>query len=300
MRFTKMHGIGNDYIFVDTAQETVEDPASLARAISDRHTGAGSDGLILIGPPTDSSCADARMRMFNADGSEAEMCGNGIRCVAKFVVDRGLSGENPLRIETGRGVLEVRWLVGCDGLVDDVEVDMGAPMLESAAMGVRWSGVDGTERIVARRWPGADLLAPFAVEPTATVVSMGNPHIIFWAKDVAAVPLESFGASIERHEFFPQRINVHIVEVQSPRELRMRTWERGSGITRACGTGASAVCVAGVLESRSDRAVVAHLPGGTLALRWDETSGRVLMRGAATHVFDGKWNQRTAGLLHGA
>ena len=317
MRFSKMHGIGNDYIYVDAVREDVIDPAALARAVSDRHTAIGGDGLILIGAPSVESKAHANMRIFNADGSEAQMCGNGIRCVTKFVVDRGICDENPLRIETGRGVLEMEWWVGSDGNVCDVEVDMGEPILGAAAIGVRWPGINGESQIVARPWTEAmwhdaivgmvdarsttgdtKWLKSCGVQPIATVVSMGNPHIIFWCDDVAKVPLESIGSAIERHAFFPERINVHFVQVLGRDELRMRTWERGSGITLACGTGASAVCVAGVLEGRGDRAVRIHLPGGELLLRWDESDGRVRMRGPAVHVFDGEWDEAKSRVMH--
>ncbi len=289
MRFAKMHGIGNDYIYVDAAAEHIDDAPALARAVSDRHTGIGGDGLILILPATQGSGAHARMRIFNADGSEAQMCGNGIRCVTKFVVDRGMSIENPLRIETARGVLEMRWWLGCDDRVSDVEVDMGAPLLSAHEIGLAWPEVAGAAQIVARNWPQTLHCDDARVESGATLVSMGNPHIVFWCGDVARVPIEVVGPAIERHRFFPQRINVHFVEVLSRTELRMRTWERGSGVTLACGTGASAVCVAGVLENRSDRAVRIHLPGGDLDLKWDAQDGRVRMRGPATHVFDGEF-----------
>ncbi len=311
-----MHGIGNDYIYVDSTAEKIDDPAALARAVSDRHTAIGGDGLILIGSPTSGTKAHASMRIFNADGSEAQMCGNGIRCVAKFVVDRGISAANPLRIETGRGVLETKWWTAPDGLVSEVEVDMGEPILGAAAVGAQWQGVKESDRIVARPWTDAmwcdalagvgipagipsaiDWLKSAGVEDVATVVSMGNPHIVFWCSDLAKVPLESIGVAIERHVFFPQRINVHFVQVLNRRELRMRTWERGSGITLACGTGASAVCVAGVLEGRSDRAVRIHLPGGELSLRWDELDERVRMRGSAVHVFDGEWDRAKVSVL---
>ncbi len=309
MRFSKMHGIGNDYVYVDVTTESIDDAPALARAVSDRHTGIGADGLILIGSATAGIDAHASMRIFNADGSEAQMCGNGIRCVAKFVVDRGLANENPLRIETRRGVLEAWWWLGDDGLVAEVEIDMGEPILDVAAIGVRWRGVD-SGRAVALPWTSsmwADALAArdaasdfewlrvAAIEPVATLVSMGNPHIVFWAKDISKVPLVSIGTAIEHHQFFPQRINVHFVQVIGRGELRMRTWERGSGITLACGTGASAVCVAGVLEGRSDRAVRIQLPGGDLQLRWVESDGRVRMRGSATHVFDGVWDLAKVG-----
>ncbi|MSR69620.1 MAG: diaminopimelate epimerase [Phycisphaerales bacterium] len=300
MRFSKMHGIGNDYIYVDGGQEVIEDAPTLARAVSDRHTGIGGDGLILILPASVGSGAHARMRIFNADGSEAQMCGNGIRCVTKFVIDRGISSENPLRIETGRGVLEMGWWVASDGLVNDVEVDMGAPILAAGAMGVCWPGSAADAQIVARAWPDAMPSQGAEIEQCATVISMGNPHIIFWCRDVSRVALEVVGPLIERHSYFPQRINVHFVEVLSRVELRMRTWERGSGVTLACGTGASAVCVAGVLEGRSERAVCIHLPGGDLSVRWDAQDGRVRMRGSATHVFDGEFTPQSARVLHAA
>lgn len=295
-----MHGIGNDYIYVDGRHEFVDDAPALARVVSDRNTGIGGDGLILILPASEGSGADSRMRIFNADGSEAQMCGNGIRCVTKFVIDRGISSANPLRIETGRGVLEMRWWVASDGQVNEVEVDMGAPILAAREIGLHWPAVEGSAQIVAQPWPDALHCEGAGVEQSATVVSMGNPHIVFWCRDVARVPLETIGPVIERHPFFPQRINVHFVEVISPTELRMRTWERGSGVTRACGTGASAVCVAGVLEGRTERSVSIHLPGGDLALRWNEQDGRVRMRGTATHVFDGELTQQRVRVLHGA
>jgi len=313
MRFTKMHGIGNDYIYVDSARETIDDPAAVARAISDRHRAIGGDGLILVGAPSPGINAHASMRIFNADGSEAQMCGNGIRCVTKFVVDRGLCSANPVRIETGRGVLEMQWWRGSDGLVDLVEVDMGAPILGAAEMGSRWPSAHDDARVVAAAWTETmwrdalvaagldariDWLKHAQVELVATLVSMGNPHIVFWCADVARVPLEIIGTAIERHAFFPKRINVHFVQVIGRGELRMRTWERGSGITLACGTGASAVCVAGVLEGRSDRAVLIHLPGGDLNLHWLESDGRVRMRGPAVHVYDGEWNQTKASVIH--
>ncbi|MSR29363.1 MAG: diaminopimelate epimerase [Phycisphaerales bacterium] len=304
MKFSKMHGIGNDYIYVDAARERVVDPPALARAISHRNRGIGGDGLILVTPVSEGSLAHVAMRMFNADGSEAEMCGNGIRCLTKFAVDRGLAQANPLRVETRRGILETKWTRGVDGAVAEVEVDLGEPILEAGSMGVAIQGVGTAQRIVGMEWTPdmwADALsgqstrvdpswlANAGVAPCASVVSMGNPHIVFWARDVGRVPLELVGGAIERHRFFPERINVHFVEVITRSEVRMRTWERGSGITQACGTGASAVCVAGVLEGRLDRTVLAHLPGGDLTLRWVEKDGHVRMIGPATHVFDGEW-----------
>ncbi len=288
MKFSKMHGLGNDYVYVDAAAEHVPDPAATARLVSDRHTGIGSDGLILVTKPAQGSGAHVGMRMFNADGSEAQMCGNGIRCVTKFAVDRGLASANPLRVETRAGTLEMRWTAGADGRVAEVEVDMGAPKIDEVA--AEWNA-DAWRDALARRSCvlGSGWIAETGLAPGATVVSMGNPHIVFWVKRVARVPLESVGPAIECHAKFPDRINVHCVEVISRGEVRMRTWERGSGITQACGTGACAVCVAGVAEDRTDRSLLAHLPGGDLHLRWDAGDGRVRMRGPATHVFDGEW-----------
>jgi len=311
IRFSKMHGLGNDYVYIDADAEHVQDPAALARAVSDRHTAIGGDGVILVARPSAGCAADARMRIFNADGSEAQMCGNGLRCVAKFVVDRGLSAANPLRVETGRGVLAVRWWRGVDGLVSEAEVDMGAPMLSAAQIGVRWTGVSSTDRLVGVRFDlpmWREAIAAHAarggtcsesdlawwnasrIEPTATLVSMGNPHIVFWCGDPEGVPLERIGAAIEHHAFFPQRINVHVAAVCARDHLRMRTWERGSGITRACGTGASAVLVAGVLEDRCERKADIDLPGGRLRIEWDCEGDAVRMRGPATHAFDGVWS----------
>ncbi len=276
MRFTKMHGIGNDYVYVSTFhQQMPDDPAKLAVAVSDRHTGIGGDGLILIMP---SEQADARMRMFNADGSEGEMCGNGIRCVAKYLHDHGLVRKSQISIETGRGVLTLDLEIA-RGKVERVRVNMGNPIFEPACIPTLLSGE-----------PPID--APISVdgrEFAATVVSMGNPHAVLYVDDVDAFPLEEVGPRIEKHEAFPKRVNVHIVQVIEPGEVRMRTWERGSGITLACGTGACAVCVAGVLTGRSGRKILAHLPGGDLELEWRDDRAPVLMTGPATEVFSGEW-----------
>jgi diaminopimelate epimerase len=292
MRFTKMHGIGNDYIYVDCiTNPPPRDPAALSKAISDRHFGVGSDGLILICP---SERADAGMRMFNADGSEAEMCGNGIRCVAKYVHDHGLSKNNPLKIETGRGVLTLE-LKFAAGNVREVTVDMGEPILEAEEIPTTLPGphvVDAPMPIDL--YEALDELLPeWEIEcgfsDGMTCVSMGNPHVMLFAADVSRVPLEDIGPMIENREEFPNRINVHFVQVHSPEEVTMRTWERGSGITLACGTGACAVCVAGVLTGRTGRALRAHLPGGDLTLSWSEKDNHVYMTGPATEVFEGVW-----------
>ncbi len=278
MHFTKMHGIGNDYVYISTFdQEAPADPAKLAVAVSDRHYGIGGDGLILI-MPSEQADADARMRMFNADGSEGEMCGNGIRCVAKYLYDHDIVRKDRVRIETGRGVLALDLEV--DGTqVRRVRVNMGAPILDSARIPTLLAGdppIDAMIQVDGRK---------FAV----TAVSMGNPHAVIYVDDVDAFPLEAIGPRIETHEAFPKRVNAHIVQVLGPAEVRMRTWERGSGITLACGTGACAVCVAGALTGRSGRTILAHLPGGDLELEWSGAHAPVFMTGPATEVFSGDW-----------
>jgi len=293
--FTKMHGLGNDYVYVDGFVHQVEDPAALARQVSDRHRGIGSDGLILVMPPEPDAGAHVRMRMFNADGSESEMCGNGVRCVCKFAIDRGLAGANPLRVQTGRGVLSLDWRLGPDDQVDSVRVDMGAPILPSARIPARVDGLDPAAAAVGHAGLARTLRDTVgdvgwgAIVPVATLVSMGNPHLVLWCPSVASIELEVIGPVLERHEAFPSRINVHVVEVIDPGQVRMRTWERGSGITQACGTGACAVAVAGVLEGRTRHAVQAALPGGMLSLEWSGGASSVFMTGPATTVFEGIW-----------
>jgi diaminopimelate epimerase len=298
MKFTKMHGIGNDYVYVNGFVERVADPAGVAQKISDRHFGVGGDGLILIVPP-DSKNADVRMRMFNADGSEAEMCGNGVRCVAKYAYEHGLSNRNPMRVETGRGVLSLS-LATQNGHVGSITVNMGEPILEPAKIPVDLSklspGLRPREFDIA--FNGAtdpDEEKPRLTETdeppvTATFVSMGNPHAVTYVSDVEAVNLNYIGPLIEHHVAFPRRVNAHFVQIILPTEVKMRTWERGSGITLACGTGACAVCVAGVLTGKTQRKILAHLPGGDLELEWRESDNCVYMSGPATEVFSGEWN----------
>lgn len=296
MRFTKMHGIGNDYVYVNGFVERVDDPAALAVRIADRHTGVGGDGLILVLPPEDGVDAHVRMRMFNADGSEAQMCGNGIRCVCKMAHDHGLSRANPMRIQTGRGVLTLHYVTNGRGEVEQVTVDMGEPILEPSRIPVRISDV---ERVVNHQtrglidWPQnvtnyENWLRDSGLDTRMTCVSMGNPHVVFYCKDVSAIPLTVVGPLIERHKVFPQRTNVHFVQTHTRGEVTMRTWERGSGVTLACGTGAAAVCVAGALTDHTDRAILAHLPGGDLTLDWADNN-HVHMTGPATEVFQGEW-----------
>jgi diaminopimelate epimerase len=278
MKFTKMHGIGNDYVYVNTFdQKAPGDPAALAVRISDRHFGVGSDGLILIGP---SERADARMRMFNADGSESEMCGNGVRCVAKYVFDHGIARKDRVTIETGRGVLSLE-ITAAGGKAEQVRVDMGPPILEAGRIPTTLPGNPPTN--VSVSVAGQTYLV--------TAVSMGNPHAVAFVGDVASVPLDSHGPLLENHPAFLRRVNVHFVQVLAPGEVRIRTWERGSGITLACGTGACAVCVAGVLVGRTERKILAHLPGGDLVLEWPSNDASVLMTGPATEVFSGVWEE---------
>jgi len=277
MRFTKMHGIGNDYVYVDGFDEPVADPAATARAVSDRHFGIGSDGLILILP---SDVADVRMRMFNADGSEGEMCGNGIRCVAKYAYDHGRSRANPMRVETLAGVKTIDLTLAEDGTVRGATVDMGEPILTPAEIPVDLEGDRAIEASIDVNGRGYAM----------TCVSMGNPHAVIFVDDTDAVDLAVDGAAIETHALFPARTNVHFVRVHDAGEVAMRTWERGSGATLACGTGAAAVCVAGALTGRTGRAVTAHLPGGDLALAWRDSDNHVMMTGPASEVFSGQWD----------
>src|SRR5947209_3359300 len=266
MRFTKMHGAGNDYIYVDCFRNPVpHDPAGLSRAISDRHFGVGSDGLILICP---SDKADARMRMFNADGSEAEMCGNGIRCVAKFLYDHGLVRKTAVAVETGRGVLNLDLEIQ-GGSVRQVRVDMGEPILEAARIPTTLPG-------------NPPINVPLAVGDNSfrvTCVSMGNPHCVTFVDTLTDGLVLGIGPRLETHPAFPRRTNTEFVQMNGPEDVTMRVWERGSGETLACGTGACAVAVAGVLSGRTRRRVVVHLRGGDLRLHWSETDNSAYMTG---------------------
>jgi diaminopimelate epimerase len=276
MRFTKMHGAGNDYVYVDCIRNPMpHDPAGLSRAISDRHFGVGSDGLILICP---SDRAEARMRMFNADGSEAEMCGNGIRCVAKYLYDHGIVRKSELTVETGRGVLRLELEIQ-GGAVRQVRVDMGEPILEA-------------ERIPTMLIGNPPLGVPLSVDDRTfkvTCVSMGNPHCITFVDTIDDALVLGVGPKIEKHAAFPRRINAEFVRVNSPDDVTVRVWERGSGETLACGTGACAVVVAAVLTERTQRRLLAHLPGGDLRLHWSETDNHVYLTGPAVEVFSGDW-----------
>jgi diaminopimelate epimerase len=292
MRFTKMHGIGNDYVYVNCFDEKIEDPVALALIISDRHRGVGGDGLILIAP---SKTADVRMRIFNADGSEAEMCGNGIRCVAKYAYEHKLAragggfsvpGQQSfpasLTIETGNGILTVGLIIEDNDKVQKVCVNMGRPILSPRDIPVNLPG----ERVVAQP------IEVLGQKLSMTCLSMGNPHAVFFCDDVSLIELEKLGPAIEKHSLFPNRINVHFVQINKPAEFTMRTWERGSGITMACGTGACAVCVAAALNGRQGRICTGHLPGGDLDLNWCEQDNCVYMTGPAEEVFEGIWPEK--------
>lgn len=275
MQFTKMHGAGNDYVYVNCFEEQLpDDIPALARVISDRHTGIGGDGLILICP---TERADARMRMFNADGSESEMCGNGIRCVAKYVYDHGIAQKPELAIETGRGILTLQ-VMAHNGCVEQVRVNMGSPILEAEQIPTKLQGTPPVK-------------APLEVAGRTlevTCISMGNPHCITFVDEVTDEWVHGIGPQIEVHPAFPNRVNAEFIKIVSPTEMIMRVWERGSGETQACGTGACAAAVAAVLNGLTERTVLCHLPGGDLTLEWAE-SGEVFMTGPATEVFSGHW-----------
>jgi diaminopimelate epimerase len=297
INFVKMHGIANDYIYIDVVSEPAlegrfdgDAGRDLVRRMSDRHRGVGSDGVILVARPHPGIDADVRMRMFNADGSESEMCGNGVRCVAKFAHDRLGIEASPMRVQTGRGVLPITYRVH-DGEVTEATVDMGEPIFALGRIPVREDRLS---------WDARDNHC--AVEAmdrcfVMTFVSMGNPHAVifengrepFTPDRVRDYDLWRIGPALEKHPAFPQRINVHIAAPQGRAETTMRTWERGAGLTQACGTGACAVVAAGIRTGRFDRDVLVHLPGGDLRIRWDDPTGHILMTGPADDAFEGVW-----------
>ncbi|MDR3340643.1 MAG: diaminopimelate epimerase [Candidatus Symbiothrix sp.] len=275
MKFTKMHGAGNDYVYIDCFREKVENPAELAITVSDRHKGIGSDGLILIMP---SDTCDFRMRMFNADGSEAQMCGNGSRCVGKFVYDKAYTNKKQITLETLAGV-KVLELFPVNGKVEQVKVDMGTPALSVKAIPVVWNEAQLIDKTI-----------DFEPEKYAiTCVSMGNPHAVIFTEGIDKLDLEKIGKKIENHPMFPERVNVEFVEILSPTHAKMRVWERGSGETLACGTGACAVEVAAVLNNKLERKATISLLGGDLELEWDKDNKHVYMTGEAVTVFEGEF-----------
>ena len=274
MKFTKMQGIGNDYVYVNCFEETVADPARTAKYVSDRHFGIGSDGLILIKP---SKVADCMMDMYNLDGSQGAMCGNGIRCVAKYVYDYGIVKKTELTVETKSGIKKLKLSVE-NGKVSQVEVNMGEPILKASEIPICSEN---------------DQVLNEAIEVDGTIyhmtgVSMGNPHAVVFLEDVENLDIEKLGPSFENHPRFPDRVNTEFIQVLDPNTLKMRVWERGSGETLACGTGACASAVASALNGFSGNEVTVKLLGGDLKIRWDRESNQVYMTGPAAVVFDGE------------
>jgi diaminopimelate epimerase len=284
MQFVKMHGAGNDYVYVDCfAQPVPAQPAKLAPAISDRHTGVGADGLILITP---SERADAWMLMWNADGSRGEMCGNGVRCVAKYLYESGIARKSKLRVETDRGVLDLELEVAA-GRVNRVRVNMGRPVFKSSEIPTTLPG----DPPIGVRLELAGVAESAAERLEVTCLSMGNPHCVVFADELSDGCVRGFGPRIEHHPGFPNRVNVEFAKVLSRSEMRVRVWERGAGETLACGTGACAAVVAGRLIGVVDSAVLVHLPGGPLNVEVAD-AGEVFLTGPAEEVFRGEWPER--------
>ena len=275
MRFTKMHGLGNDYVYVTDFEEKVNNPSYIAKLVSDRHLGIGADGLVLL---LSSRKADYGMRIFNADGSEAQMCGNAIRCVGKYVYDQGLSHSKTITIETLAGIKTLELLLNASGQVDRVKGDMGVPILCPKDVPVN----SPLDHFIDQKVQVGD------VELGVTCVSMGNPHAVSFVKDVSTFQFGAVAPLMENHELFPQRINFEIVQIVNKARLKMRVWERGSGETQACGTGACAALVAASLNELSDRTAVVELPGGELMIDWDANNNHVYKTGPATFVFSGE------------
>ncbi|MDR1203506.1 MAG: diaminopimelate epimerase [Tannerellaceae bacterium] len=267
VKFTKMHGAGNDYIYVNTMIHPLENPEELAVKWSMPHTGIGSDGLVLIGR---SDVADFSMRIFNADGSEAMMCGNASRCIGKYVYDKGLTDKLTISLETLSGIKELALSVD-NGTVTEVTVDMGIPVIDREELTLEVGGV----------------------KYTGTVISMGNPHFVVFTEDISCIDLPEVGPLLEYHPYFPNRTNVEFVQIMRPDKFRMRVWERGSSITLACGTGACATAVAGIVIGKIGREPEVIMDGGSLRIRWDEVTGKVFMSGGATTVFEGEINRNT-------
>lgn len=274
LEFTKMHGAGNDYIYVNTLKYPIAHPERLSVVWSDRHKGIGGDGLVLIGAADD---ADFSMRIFNNDGSEAKMCGNASRCIGKYLYEYGLTDQTTIRLSTLSGVKVLHLVVGTDNHVESVTVDMGVPR---TAVAQQCATPDGslTEGVV---------VATDGRRYTGTFVSMGNPHFVVFVDDAESFPVSEVGPTLEFASLFPERCNIEFATVRPDGSIRMRVWERGSGITLACGTGACATAVAAALTHRTDRSCHVDMDGGSLSINWREHDGRVMMAGSATHVFDG-------------
>lgn len=276
MKFTKMHGTGNDYIYVNGLVETIENPAEFAIQYSDRHKGIGSDGLVMI---LASETCDFRMRMFNADGSESEMCGNASRCIGKYVYDKGLTNKTTLTLETLAGVKVLQLFIGADQKVEKVTVDMGEPILDAALIPV----TSDKNRVI-----NEPLAFNSEIQYNITTVSMGNPHAVIFTTDILQLDLPKIGPVIENATIFPRRTNTEFIEVLTNNHVKMRVWERGSGETMACGTGACASVVAGVLNGLISRRTTVELLGGELTIEWKEEDNHVYLTGGATTVFEGE------------
>jgi diaminopimelate epimerase len=274
MNFTKMHGAGNDYIYVNAFKETITDPIALAKKVSHRHFGIGGDGLILIKPH---ASAAAEMEMYNADGSSSEMCGNGLRCVAKYVFDYKICTDTEFNLATGAGIKKVNVSRQENGVASQITIDMGAPILVGKEIPTTWESNTVINQEIS------------VLDQTfhATCISMGNPHCIIYVDDVKNFPVEKYGSALENHARFPNRVNIEFIEIISESEVIQRTWERGSGETWACGTGASAVCAAGVLTGKTTKDLLIHLTGGDLQLNWEGLGSSVIMTGPAAEVFKG-------------
>ncbi|SNU06932.1 diaminopimelate epimerase [Lachnospiraceae bacterium] len=295
MKFTKMHGIGNDYVYVNAIENEIEDPSSLAKLVSDRHFGIGSDGLILIKA---SERADFMMDMYNADGSRGKMCGNGIRCVGKYVYDHGLINKKIITIETLSGIkilnLTVKPVEEVEGykkvsnngmVVSAVTVNMGSPIFEPEEIPIKLTGAYQPEKN-----DQAIVNMPIMINDTfyyGTPVSMGNPHVIVYVDDTDNFPIETIGPKFEKHDLFPEQVNTEFVQVIDRSHVKMRVWERGSGETLACGTGACATVVASIVNEKTEDEVTVSLLGGDLKIRWDRDQNTVYMTGPATTVFEG-------------
>lgn len=276
MKFTKMHGTGNDYIYVNGLVETIENPAEFAIQYSDRHKGIGSDGLVMI---LASETCDFRMRMFNADGSESEMCGNASRCIGKYVYDKGLTNKTTLTLETLAGVKVLQLFIGVDQKVEKVTVDMGEPILDAALIPV----TSDKNRVI-----NEPLAFNSEIQYNITTVSMGNPHAVIFTTDILQLDLPKIGPVIENATIFTRRTNTEFIEVLTNNHVKMRVWERGSGETMACGTGACASVVAGVLNRLISRRTTVELLGGELTIEWKEEDNHVYLTGGATTVFEGE------------
>lgn len=275
MRFTKMEGCGNDYIYINCFEQVVEQPEKLAIAMSERHFGIGADGLVLIMP---SDKGDFRMRMFNLDGSEGEMCGNAVRCIGKYAYERGLTEKEEITLETAGGVRYLKLNIE-KGIVKTVEVDMGEPILEAVKIPV----MHETSPVIGKK------ILVNGSSFSFTCVSMGNPHGVTFVEDTRNFPVEEYGKQVENNSIFPQKTNVEFVQILSRNHIIMRVWERGSGETLACGTGACAAVVASVLNDFCDREVKVTLLGGELSIHWNEEDNHVYMTGPAAFSFDGVW-----------